>query len=90
MFLFFGGITFFAEGRESIEDHEKSEWPCVKKSNENITKVATVLKDHRDASCRLLEKLTGILKIIEQRVIKDDLKKRKLCPRFVPHALTTE
>ena len=88
--IVFRWYNLFAEGRESVEDDERSGRPCVTKSNENIAKVAAVLKDHRNASCRLIEELTGIPKTIVQRIIRNDLKKRKLCARFVPHALTAE
>jgi hypothetical protein len=32
----------------------------------------------------------NILKIVVLRILKDDLEKRKLCARFVPHSLTPE
>ncbi len=42
------------------------------------------------ASWRMIAENTRIPKTIVHRISSDDLKKRKLCAWFVPHALTTE
>jgi len=80
----------FLSGRESFDDEQRCGRPSTTKTDENIARVSAVLNEHRNAGCRLVEELTGIPKTIVQRIIREDLGKRKLCARFVPHALTTE
>lgn len=55
--------------------------------DENIDRVADVSKVDRRCSYRLIEQKTGIPKTIIQRILREDLKKRKVSARFVPHAL---
>ncbi len=46
-------------GEESIEDAERSGRLGTMKSDENITRVATILKDNHCASCRMIKESTG-------------------------------
>lgn len=46
-----------SSGKESIEDEERSDRPCTTKTDDNIARVAAVLKDHRNGSCRLVQEL---------------------------------
>lgn len=80
----------FSSGRESFDDEQRCGRPSTTKTDENIARVSAVLNEHRNVGCRLVEELTGIPKTVVQRIIREDLGKRKLCARFVPHALTTE
>jgi hypothetical protein len=48
-----------------------------------------VKHDHRIASRMIAESL-NIPKTVVLRIPKEDLGKRKLCARFVPHSLTPE
>ncbi len=72
---------------ESIEDAEWSGRLGTMQTNENITRVASVLKDNRRASCRMIAKSMEYPKTIVYRILSGDLKIQKLCARFVPHAL---
>ncbi len=69
----------FAAGEESIEDAELSGRLETEKINENIARVAAVLKDDHRASCRLIEESIEGTKNIVHHILSDDLKKRKLC-----------
>uniref|UniRef100_A0A2S2QJL3 Mos1 transposase HTH domain-containing protein n=1 Tax=Sipha flava TaxID=143950 RepID=A0A2S2QJL3_9HEMI len=80
----------FSSGRESFDDEQRCGRPSTTKTDENIACALAVLNEHRNANCRLMKELTDILKTIVQRIIREDLRKRKLCTRFVPRALTTE
>jgi len=56
----------------------------------NIAAVADMAKnDRRIASIMIAESL-NIPKAVVLRFLKEDLGKRKLCARFVPHFLTPE
>jgi len=48
-----------------------------------------VRNDRRIASSMIAESL-NIPKTVVLRILKDDLGKRKLCVRFVPHSLTPD
>ncbi len=80
----------FVVSEELTEDAERSGRLGTTKTNKNIARVAAVLKDDRYASCRMIVESTGIPKTIVHCILSDDLKKRKLCPPFVPHVLTAE
>ncbi len=68
--------SWFVVGKESIADPERSSRPGTMKMNENIARVAAVLKDNRCGSCRMTAESTyGILKTIIHRILSDDLKK---------------
>jgi hypothetical protein len=80
----------FRDGRELVEDGERGGSP---KSTRNEVKMAAVTdlvkNDHRLASRMIAESL-NILKTVVLRILKEDLGKRKLCVRFVPHCLALE
>ncbi len=83
--------SWFATVEESIEDADWNGRPETKKTNENIAQVAAVLKDDCCASCRIIAESTGYLpKTIIRHILRDNLKKQKLCARFVSHVLTVE
>jgi len=48
-----------------------------------------VKKDHRITSGMIAESL-NVSKSVVLQILKEDLGKRKLCARFVPHSLTPE
>jgi hypothetical protein len=48
-----------------------------------------VKNDHRIAS-RMIAGSLNIPKTVALQILKEDLGKRKLCARFVPHSLTPE
>ncbi len=80
----------FLVGEESIEDAEQSGRLETMKTNENITRVTTVLKDDQRASCRVIVESTGYQKPSFTAFCLMIWKKWKLCARFVPHVLTAE
>jgi len=51
-----------------------------------------MVKEDRNVTSRLIADTCtlGIPKTVVVRILREDLKKRKLCSRFVPHALTRE
>ncbi len=79
----------FAAGEEPIEDTEWNGRSGTTKTNENIAQMAAVLKDDHRANCRMIAESTGYQKPSFNE-LSDDLKKRKLCARFVPDTLTAE
>ncbi len=62
----------------------------MKRMRENIARVADILKEDRQSSCRLIAEQMGIPKTIVQQILWEDLQKWELCVQFVPHALTAK
>ncbi len=60
------------------------------KTIENFVRLAAILKDDNRACCRMIAESMEIPKMIVHCILPDDLKKRKLCARFVPRALTAK
>ncbi|CAK9833797.1 Protein GVQW3 [Anthophora retusa] len=80
----------FSDGRESIEDDPRPGASSTVRDEKNVQKVAEILRNDRYASTRLIEELTGIPKTTVHRILTENLGKRKICSRFVPHSLTDD
>ena len=77
----------FQESRESVKD-EHSGRPTTSRTDDNIAAIDKMVKEDWKVMPRLIPDTFSILKTGVLRILKEDLKKRKLCSRFVPHALT--
>jgi hypothetical protein len=73
-----------------IEDGERSDRPKSTPTEVNIAAVADFVKHDRRISSRMITESLIIPKTVVLRILKEDLGKRKLCARFVPHSLTPE
>jgi histone-lysine N-methyltransferase SETMAR len=80
----------FREGRELVEDDEKGDRPKSTRPEVNITAVDDLVKNDRRIASRMIAESLNISKTVVLRILKEDLGKRKLCARFVPHSLTPE
>jgi len=80
----------FRDGRELVEDDERSGRPKSTLTEVNIAAVADLVKNDRRKTSRMIEESLNIPKTVVLRILKEDLGKRKLCARFVPHSLTPE
>ena len=56
----------------------------------NIAAVANLVKNDCQIASRKIAESLHILKTVVLWILKEDLRKRKLCARFVPHSLTPE
>jgi histone-lysine N-methyltransferase SETMAR len=80
----------FRDGRDLVEDYERGGRPKSTRTEVNIIAVADLIKNYRRLASRMILESLNIPKTIVLRILKEDLGKRKLCARFVPHSLTTE
>ena len=80
----------FLGGRESVTDDERSGRPTTSRTDDKIAAVDKIFQEGRKVTSRLIADTLGIPKTVVLRILREDLKKRKLCSRFVPHALTRE
>ena len=73
----------FRVGRESVKDDERSGRPTTSLTDDNIAAVDKMVKEDRKVSSPLIADTLGIPKSGILRILKEDLKKRKLlkiCP----------
>jgi hypothetical protein len=54
----------------------------------NIAADADLVKNDCQIASRMMAESLNIPKTVVLRILKEDLGKRKLCARFVPHSLT--
>jgi hypothetical protein len=78
------------DGRELVEDDERGGRPKSTGTEVNIAAVADLVKNGRRSASRMIAESLNIPKTVVLRILKEDLRKRKLCSCFVPHFLTPE
>ena len=80
----------FRDGRELVEDDERGGLPKSTRIVVNIAAVADLVKNDRRIASRIIEFFNIPKDCSSFRILKEDLGKRKLCARLVPHSLTPE
>jgi hypothetical protein len=76
----------FRDGRELVED-ERCGHPKPTRTAINIAAVADLVKNDSRIASRMIAESLNIPKAVVLRILKEDLGKRELCARFVPHSL---
>jgi len=71
-----------------VKDDERSGGPTTSRTDDSIAAVDKMVKEDRNVTSRLIADTLGIPKTIVLRILRENLKKRKLCSRFGPHADT--
>ncbi|XP_075232232.1 protein GVQW3-like [Lycorma delicatula] len=79
----------FRDGRESIEDGPRPGVSSTVRVEENVQKVAEILRNDHCASTSLIKEFTGIPETTVYRILTENLGK-KICCRFVPYSLTDD
>jgi len=80
----------YCDGREGIEDDPKSGRPTECRNYNNVEKISQLLLQNRHLSLRMLADEVNIGKDTVRKTAAEDLRKRKICSRFVPQSLTPE
>jgi len=81
----------FRDGRELVEDDERCGRPESTRTVVNIAALADLVKNDRRIASRMIAESLNIPKtVVVLRILKEDLRRRKLCARFVPRSLTPE
>jgi len=83
-------FEWFRDGRESTEDDERSDRPRSSRNDENVEKVQALVRSDRRMTIEMIADSLNLSVGFVFTIITEDLKKRKLCARFVPHSLTEE
>ena len=73
-----------------MKDNKCSGRPTTSRTDDNIAAVGKMVKEDRNVMSQLIADTLGIPKTVVLWILRGDLKKQKLCSRFVPHALTRE
>jgi len=79
----------FRDGREDVKYDARSGRPSTARTDENVESVRRLLTEDRCTTLQMYVDRLNIGKETVRRIITEDLGKRKICARFVPHALTT-
>jgi len=80
----------FRDGRELVEDDERGGRTKSTRTEVNIAAVADLVKNESQIASKMIAESLNISKTVVLRILKEDLGKRKLCARFVPHSLTPQ
>jgi transposase len=80
----------FQDGREDVNDNARSGRPSTARTDENVESVRHLLTEDRCTTLQMIADRFNIGKETVRRIVTEDLGKRNICTRFVPHALTAE
>jgi [histone H3]-lysine36 N-dimethyltransferase SETMAR len=80
----------FKSGRESVEDNPRCGRPATARTSRSVRLIEELLSEDRAVTVRLLEEVTDINRETIRLILREDLNKRKLCARFVPHSLNED
>jgi len=80
----------FRNGREDVKDNARSGRPSTARTEENVEYVRRLLTEDLRTTLQMIADLLNIGKETVRQIVTEDLGKRRICARFVPHALTTE
>uniref|UniRef100_A0A8C3CU13 Mos1 transposase HTH domain-containing protein n=1 Tax=Cairina moschata TaxID=8855 RepID=A0A8C3CU13_CAIMO len=86
----FGWHKLFREGRERVEDDDRSRRPSTSKTNENVSRVENLLNCDRRMSVRMIADDLSIPQTQVFEMVKENLAMRKVCTMFVPRVLSEE
>jgi len=73
----------FRDGQEDIEDDPRSGRPTECRNDNNVEKIFQSLLQNRHLSLRMLADEVNIGKDTVRNTVVGDLRKRKICSRFV-------
>ena len=65
-----------------MKDDHRDGRPTTSRTNDNITAIDKIVKEDRKVTSWLIADTLGILKTVVLWILREDLKKRKLCARF--------
>jgi hypothetical protein len=80
----------FRDGWELVEDGERGGRPKSTRTEVNIAAVADLVENDCRIASRMIAEFFNTPKTVVFWNLNEDLGKRKLCARFVPHSLTPE
>jgi DNA-directed RNA polymerase sigma subunit (sigma70/sigma32) len=73
----------FLGGREDVEDDEQLGRPVTMKTDENVDKVRTLVRNDRHLSIRMIAKELNVDKETVRQILTENLKMKKVCAKMV-------
>jgi hypothetical protein len=80
----------FRDKRDLVEDDERGGRPKSSRTEVNMAVVVELVKNDCQIASIMIAESLNIAKTVVLLILNEDLGKRKLCARFVPHSLTSE
>ena len=80
----------FKDGREAVEDEQRSGRPSTSRTDENVAFIKAAMDRDRRLNVRLIADEVGIPKTVVHRIITETLNMRKICAKLVPKNLSDE
>jgi histone-lysine N-methyltransferase SETMAR len=84
------GTERFLGGREDVEDDERPGRPVTMKTDENVDKVRTLVRNDRRLSFRMLAEELNVDKETVRQILTENLKMIKVCAKMVPKNLSKD
>ena len=81
---------WFSEGRESVKDDDRPGRPCTAVTDDNIEKVRDVIRKEGRLGVRAIAEEVSLDREIVRRILREELKMRKVCAKMVPKLLSDE
>ncbi|GFV60152.1 putative mariner transposase [Trichonephila clavipes] len=78
------------DGRQNVEDDSRPGCPSTSKTDENVEKVASLIRSNRRLSIRAIAETVNIDKECVRQILHDNLNMQKVCAKMVPKILTFE
>ena len=85
-----GRYAHFRDGREDMQDDVRNGRPSTARTDENVESVRSLLTEERRTTLQTIADHFNIGNETIRRIVTEHLGKRKICVRFVPHALTRD
>ncbi|GFT47338.1 mariner Mos1 transposase [Trichonephila clavipes] len=80
----------FKDGRQDVEDDSRPGRPSTSKTEENVEKVASLIRSDRRLSIRAIAETVNIDKECVRQILHDNLNMQKVFAKMVPKILTFE
>lgn len=80
----------FREGRDAVDDDDRSGRPSTSKTDDTVQKVRQRLDQDRRMSVRMLAEEIGVPKSVVHRILTEDFNMRKVCAKMVPKVLNDD
>jgi transposase len=78
------------DGREDLQDYPRSRRPSTSRNAGTIANVREIVTRDRPLTLRIMSDELNINKEMIRHILHEDLRKRKIFAKFVPHSLTEE
>jgi transposase len=83
-------FKLFKDGFKDLQDDPRSGRPSTPRSADTIPNVRAMVTRDRRLTLRMMSDELNINKETVRQILHEDLRKRKICAKFVPHRLTDE